>query len=79
MVSVLQRCLSYSDSNKESKERQDSTVVSVLRRCPSYRDSDKRSIRKAGINCGVQFTEVSILKVSIKRVDCTYMYQIIKL
>ena len=69
MVSVLQRCLSYRDSNKGSKERQGPTVVSVLQRCPSYRDSNKGS---------AQFTGVHLIEVSIKRESTVHTCTCIK-
>ena len=55
-MSVLERCPSYRESNKRSKERQGQTLsvrfteVSVLQRCPSYR--------------GVRLIEVSVRRES---------------
>ena len=40
---VLQRCPSYRESDKESKDR-DELLVSVLQRCPSYRECIEVSV-----------------------------------
>ena len=61
-MSVLQGCLSYRESNKESKERQGPTLgvcfteVSVL-----SRESNKESKERQGPTLGVCFTGVSVL------------------
>ena len=55
-MSVFERCPSYKESNKGSKQRQGPTLgvrfteVSVLQRCPSYR--------------GVRLIEVSVKRES---------------
>ena len=67
-MSVLERCPSYRESNKGSKERQGPTLgvrftkVFVLERCPSYRESNKGSKERQGPTLGVRFTKVSVFE-----------------
>ena len=65
-MSVLERCLSYRESNKGSKERQGPTLsvrfteVFVLQRCPSYRESNKEGKERQGPTLSVRLIEVSV-------------------
>ena len=67
---VLQRCPSYRESNKGSKEKQGPTLgvrfteVSVLERCPSYRESNKGSKERQGPTLDVRLIEVSVERES---------------
>ena len=59
-VSVLQRCLSYRESNKGNKERQRPTLgVSFTE--VSVRESNKGSKERQGPTLSVRFTEMSVL------------------
>ena len=69
-MSVLKRCPSYRESNKESKERQGPTLsvrfteVSVLERCSSHKESNKGSKEKQGPTLSVRFIEVPVKRES---------------
>ena len=62
-MSILQRCLSYRESNKGSNERQGPTLgvhfteVSVV----SSRELNEGSKERQGPTLGVHFIEVSVL------------------
>ena len=60
-MSVLQRCLSYRESNIGSKERQGPTLGVRFTEVSSYRESNKASKERHGPFLGVCFTEVSVL------------------
>ena len=54
-MSILQRCSSYRDSNKGSKERQGPTLgVRLI-------ESQIKGVKKGGTTLGVRFTEVYVL------------------
>ena len=52
-MSVLQRCPSYRESNKGSKERQGPTLGVCLIEVSSYRESNKGSKERKGPTLGV--------------------------